>query len=316
MTAVAPDAECPTLLWSAFLDKVMDGDKEMIGFLKRMSGYGLTGLTIEHVLFFLFGDGRNGKGVFINTMSGIMKDYHRVAPISTFVAGYNEQHSTDLAMLRGARLVTASETEDGQRWAEAKIKQMTGGDRISARFMRQDFFEYMPQFKLEIIGNKKPGINAVDEAIRSRIKLVRFSVFIPPEERDKDLGSKLVAEWPGILAWMIAGCVEWQRIGLSPPQAVEDATKEYLEAEDTIQLWLNDACRQGKDLWSSFADLFDCWKTWAETSGEFVGSGKRFSSRLESYGFKPMKKDNQRGFYGLSMYMPESNKEWIWKRDH
>jgi putative DNA primase/helicase len=120
---------------------------------------------------------------------------------------------------------------------------------------------------------------------------------------------------------MIAGCVEWQRIGLSPPQAVKDATKEYLESEDTIQLWLNDACRKGKDLWTNFGTLFDRWKRWAETSGEFIGSGKRFSQRLEAYGFKPMTVDNKRGFQGLSLYVEGKGPgdgdgrqptQWIW----
>ena len=199
MTAVAPDASRPTPLWLKFLERVTDGDAELQEYLARVAGYALTGLTSEHELYFLFGDGRNGKGVFLGTVSDILDEYHRTAPIETFTATNNEQHPTDLAMLRGARLVTATETEVGRRWAESRIKMMTGGDPISARFMRQDFFTYKPHFKLMISGNNKPGLRSVDEAIKARIKLVPFSVFIPPEERDKDLKAKLKAEWPGIL---------------------------------------------------------------------------------------------------------------------
>jgi putative DNA primase/helicase len=123
--------------------------------------------------------------------------------------------------------VTAIETEEGRRWDEAKIKALTGGDRIAARFMRQDFFEYVPAFKLVIAGNHKPSLRSVDESIRRRFNLLPFTVTIPPEERDRDLPEKLKAEWPGILRWMIQGCLEWQRLGLAPPQAVRDATAAY-----------------------------------------------------------------------------------------
>jgi putative DNA primase/helicase len=220
MTAVAPDAGCPTPTWDAFLTCITDGDSDLIGFLKRMAGYALTGSTREHALFFLYGTGANGKSTFINAITAVAGDYHRAAPIETFTASQNERHPTDLAGLRGARLVTSVETEGGRRWAESKIKTLTGGDKIAARFMRQDFFEFTPTFKLVIAGNHKPGLRSVDEAIRRRFHLVPFDVVIPPEQRDKNLGERLRAEWPGILAWMIDGCTEWQNQGLAPPLAV------------------------------------------------------------------------------------------------
>src|SRR5262249_4902153 len=151
----------------------------------RLLGYALTGLTIEHALFFLYGTGANGKSVLMSTVAGILGSYHRTAPIETFTASTSERHPTDLAGLRGARLVTAVETEEGRRWAESKIKALTGGDRIAARFMRQDFFEFTPQFKLVIAGNHKPGLRSVDEAIRRRFNLVPFTVTIPKAERDE-----------------------------------------------------------------------------------------------------------------------------------
>ena len=156
----------------------------------------LTGITREHALFFGHGTGANGKSVFVSTVAGMMGNYHRSAPIETLTASSSDRHPTDLAGLRGARLVTAVETEEGRRWAESKIKALTGGDMIAARFMRQDFFEYTPQFKLMIAGNHKPGLRSVDEAIRRRFHLIPFTVTIPPEERDLELGDKLKGECP------------------------------------------------------------------------------------------------------------------------
>ena len=147
MTAVAPGGSCPMFL--AFLDEVLGGDVELVAYVQRMLGYCLTGVTTEHALFFCYGTGANGKGTLLNTVAHIMGDYHRTAPIETFTASNSERHPTDLAGLVGARLVTVSETEKGRRWAESRIKQLTGGDMVSARFMRQDFFDYMPQFKLD-----------------------------------------------------------------------------------------------------------------------------------------------------------------------
>ena len=145
-TAVAPGGGCPK--FREFLARVTDGDQDLQAFLQRMAGYGLTGSTREHALFFLYGTGANGKSVFLNTLSGAAGDYHVTAPMEAFIASHSDRHPTELAMLRGARLVTAIETEEGRRWAESRIKTLTGGDPISARFMRQDFFEFLPVFKL------------------------------------------------------------------------------------------------------------------------------------------------------------------------
>jgi putative DNA primase/helicase len=302
MTAVVPDAHCPTPLWLKFLKRVTDGDVELQKYLARVAGYALTGLNNEHEMYFLFGDGRNGKGVFLHTIADILDDYHRVAPIETFTATNNEQHPTDLAMLRGARLVIATETEVGRRWAESRIKMLTGGDPISARFMRQDFFTYKPQFKLIISGNNKPGLRSVDEAIKARIKLVPFSVFIPPEERDKDLQEKLKAEWPGILAWMVAGCMQWQRGGLAAPKTVTTATESYLQDEDIVNTWINDQLVKDPARWTPRDILYASWKEWAGSNGEFVLSQRRLYQRLEALHYEQAKggdKKDERGFRGL-----------------
>jgi putative DNA primase/helicase len=195
-------------------------------------------------MFFLYGTGANGKSTFLNAITSAMGDYHRTAPIETFTSSPTDRHPTDLAGLRGARLVTAIETEQGRRWAESRIRTLTGGDPISARFMRQDFFEYMPQFKLVFAGNHKPGLRSVDEAIRRRFNLIPFTVTIPPRERDKKLGDKLQCELPGILAWILEGTAAWRRFGLCPPRVVTEATAAYLEAEDALAAWIEDCCER------------------------------------------------------------------------
>jgi putative DNA primase/helicase len=301
ITGVSPLASCSTPLWISFLNRITKDDAELIGFLQRMAGYALTGLTDEHAMFFCYGTGANGKSTFLNVLTKCAGNYHRTAPIETFTDSNSERHPTDLAGLRGARLVTAVETEEGRRWAESKVKALTGGDTISARFMRQDFFEYRPQFKLVIAGNHKPGLRSVDEAIRRRLNLIPFSVTIPPGERDKDLPAKLDAELPGILNWMIEGCLAWQRIGLAAPAVVTDATKAYLEAEDAMAAWLEECCHRDPQAWEKSSSLFVSWSAWAVKAGEQAGSQKRFSERLEARGIESQRRMNGRGFVGLKL---------------
>jgi putative DNA primase/helicase len=241
ITAVAPSLlDCR--LWKAFLDRIFASDTELIDWVQRVLGYSLTGSTQEHALFFGYGTGSNGKSVFVDTVASILADYHTTAPIETFTTFAGDRHPTELARLHGARLVTAVETEEGRKWAETRIKTLTGGDRIAARFMRQDFFEFKPQFKLLIAGNHKPILRTVDEAIRRRFIMVPFAVTIPVDERDPTLPKRLKAEWPGILQWMIDGCIAWQEQGLAPPAAVIDATLAYLEAQDAFGAWLDESC--------------------------------------------------------------------------
>jgi putative DNA primase/helicase len=297
ITAVGPGGDCP--LWLAFLDRITGGDRALQGFLQRWCGYALTGSTSEHALAFGFGVGANGKSVFTSTITGILADYATTAPIETFTVTSTEQHPTELARLRGARLVVSTETEEGRRWAESKIKMLTGGDKTAARFMRQDFFEYTPQFKLWIVGNHKPGLRSVNEAIRRRFLLVPFNVVIPEAERDKDLTEKLKAEWPGILEWMINGALEWQRVGLAPPPVVNDATAAYLESEDAISLWLEECTVADRNAWESHSALFGSWKTWCERTGEYVGTQRRFLQSLETKaGVEYERRMHARGYRG------------------
>jgi putative DNA primase/helicase len=298
-TAVTPGGECS--LWRAFLACITAGDRSLENFLQRMCGYILTGVTQEHAMFFLYGTGANGKSKFVEAISGALGDYTKVAPIETFIDSKNQNHPTDVAGLQGARLVTAIETEEGRRWAESKVKTLTGGDPVAARFMRQDFFEYIPQFKLVVAGNHRPGLRTVDEAMRRRFNLLPFTVTIPPEERDQELGEKLKSEWAGILQWAIEGCVEWQRKGLNPAAAVIRATQEYFVEEDALARWIEERIEVKDGFFESASGLFKDWKTWAEAAGEFVGTQKRFSVLLEDRGYRKDRKSKARGFSGIAL---------------
>jgi putative DNA primase/helicase len=321
ITSVTPASEPPAQscqLWLEFLHRVTGGNEKLQDFLQRVCGYGLTGLTVEDSLFFLWGLGANGKSVFLRTVAGVLADYHKTASMDMFTVTHNERHPTDLAMLRGARLVTAIETEEGKRWNERKLKALSGGDPISARFMRQDFFEYTPQFKLTVAGNHKPSFRNVDEAIRRRVKLVPFTVTIPEGERDKDFSKKLEPEWPGILRWMIEGCLAWQRDGLKPPAVVTGATDSYLAGQDDLQQFIDDACVVGVNESDTSAHLWDGWTDWAEDNHEFVGTQRRFSDRLADKGYVPALsgKSRTRTFRGIRCTRENAKKQAAEVRKH
>jgi len=288
--------------WRAFLGDVTGGDADLQAYLQRMAGYCLTGATSAHALFFLYGTGANGKSVFVNVLATILGDYATNAPMDTFMEARGDRHPTDLAGLRGARFVASVETEQGRRWNESKVKAITGGDKVSARFMRQDFFEYMPQFKLVIAGNHKPAIRNVDEAMKRRMHLIPFTVTIPPERRDGKLTEKLLAERDGVLAWALAGCLQWQRMGLQPPAIVISATEEYFEAEDALGRWIDERCVRVERAKSLTAELFNDWKIWAEAAGEFVGTQRRFSDLLIARGIEKWRNGmGVRGFQGIGL---------------
>jgi P4 family phage/plasmid primase-like protien len=299
ITSASPQGSCT--VWSEFLATVTGGDVELQSYLQRMAGYCLTGVTTEHALFFLYGTGANGKSVFANTLTTILGDYAAVAAMDMFMTSHGDRHPTDMAGLRGARVVTAIETEQGSRWAESKLKALTGGDKISARFMRQDFFEFTPQFKLLIVGNHKPSIRNVDEAMRRRLHMVPFTITIAPGKRDKTLPERLLAERDGILAWALEGCLEWQRIGLQPPAAVMAATDEYFEAEDAIGRWIDERCDLGNQLTAASIALFADWKLWAENNGEYAGSNKRFAETLTARGIERWRSSQAKGFRGIAL---------------
>jgi putative DNA primase/helicase len=196
-------------------------------------------------------------------------------------------------------MVTAVETDEGRRWDEAKIKYLTGGDKLKARFMRKDLFEFEPQFTPFVHGNKKPRLRSVDEAMRRRLHLVPFEVTIPERERDKKLGEKLKREWPGVLAWMIVGCTEWQRIGLSPPAKVTNATEAYFGSQDTMSQWIEECCTLDKNQKTKRVVLWACWQDWARNAGEYVGNSRDFYEALEKRGLEQTKFAGERQFKGI-----------------
>jgi putative DNA primase/helicase len=303
ITTATPGGDCPQ--WMAFLSDIAGGDVDLQAYLQRMVGYCLTGVTSAHALFFLYGTGANGKSVFANVISTILGDYAATASMDTFVETRGDRHPTDLAGLRGARFVTAIETEQGRRLNESKVKAITGGDKISARFMRQDFFEYTPQFKPVIVGNHKPAIRNIDEAMKRRMHMIPFTVTIPPERRDSRLTEKLLAERDGILAWAVAGCLAWQREGLNPPASVVSATEEYFESEDALGRWLDERCVRAPNAKSLTAELFTDWKQWAEAAGEFIGAQRRFSDLLITRGIEKWRNGmGVRGFQGIGLKYP------------
>lgn len=309
ITAVGPEGECP--IWINFLSEVLPPD--CIEFAQRVIGYCLTGLTQEQALFFLYGTGGNGKGVFLNTLAAVLHDYARTAPMTTFTESNRQEHATELASLQGARLVIAQETEQGKAWAESKLKQLTGGDPISARYMRQDYFEYLPQFKLIIAGNHKPRIKNLDEAMRRRLYLIPFTVTIPNDKRDPGLQEKLKGEYPGILNWALHGCLDYLGDGLRPPQSVQDATAEYFQTFDVLGDWIAECCEVGNDFWEPPKLLYSSWKQYCEQVNETPGQQCSFKERLHAAGY-PWGRDNRRGRFhqGLRLKVNPVDESALW----
>lgn len=289
--AVAP-ANGEPLKWLDFLQRVTEGDDALIDFLHRCAGYWLTGSAREHSLTFLYGTGANGKSVFMRTMGGILgvdsAQYAASCQMTVFTESKMERHSTELARLRGARLVMAEETAGGAKWDQAKIQWLTGEGSVTARFMRQDDFTFRPQFKLLFAGNHKPMLRSVDEAIKRRFHLVPFTVTIPLEERDHGLFDKLREEWPQILAWMIDGCAKWQKYTLSPPDRVREATDTYLETEDALGQWIEECCERIDGASESTA-LWENYARWCEKNGEHRWSRRTWANALVERGFTPKK---------------------------
>jgi putative DNA primase/helicase len=238
-------------------------------------------------LVFIYGTGGNGKSAFVKVLTEIISGYAKVAAMDTFVATRNQRHLTELAMLKGARLVTASETEQNQRWSESRINQLTGNDSITANFMRQDHFTYVPQFKLLLIGNHMPKLGSVNEAARRRFNIVPF-VHKPPVP-DQALEVKLREEYPAILRWMIEGCLDWQANGLLRPEIVTATTSEYFEEQDLLGQWIQAKCECGPGKKASASALYESFKEFAQANGEDWGSMTSFGSMLSQHGFEKKK---------------------------
>jgi putative DNA primase/helicase len=301
--AAAPrieDGGKPPDLWLSFLDRVFNKNDDLIAFVQRLLGYCLTGDSSEHIFALLFGTGRNGKGVFCRTAINILGDYANTSPIEMFLESKQDRHPTELARLHKVRLTVAQETPKGRAWDEAKIKNMTGGDPLPARFMRQDFFDFCPTHKLIIAGNYKPKLRMVDEAIRARLRLVPFIVTIPKEERDPKFTEKLKPEYPAILRWMIDGCIDWQANGLADPDAVREASNDYFHSQDSVAHWIDDRTERRTLAFTLTADLFADWESWcAERDVDEVGTKTAFTKALQERGLTYKKGEKGGGFKEL-----------------
>lgn len=290
--------------WLAFLNEIFAGDEEVVAFMQRLAGYALTGKTTEHKLFFLYGTGRNGKSVFMDTLMKIWGDYARKAAAKTFLNTTGEKHDTGLADLRGRRLVIGSELPKGKTWDEALIKDLTGGDRQAARVMRGDYFEFDPQLTLMIAGNSKPSFRAVDVAIRSRVVLVPFTVTIPDDRQDRNLAEKLQAEGPAILRWAVDGALEWQRMGgLAVPKSIADASAAYMDSEDILGQFLADEAEIASDGFEAMSDVYTRYEGWSTSQG-FSHRWSKLKLKEELVarpGLSEHRRNNARGVAGMRL---------------
>jgi P4 family phage/plasmid primase-like protien len=294
-----PAARCP--LWLAFLSRVMGGSQEMIDFLRRAVGYTLTGDVGEQCLFFMHGMGKNGKTVFSETLRNLFGEYGQKAPTDMLMVRYGNAPTNDMARLPGARFVIAAEVEEGGRLAEGKVKDLTGNDAITARFLHQEFFEFDPTHKLWMYGNHKPEIRGTDDGIWRRIHLIPFMVTITKEERDPQLIKKLKAELPGILAWAVQGCLEWQLTGLQVPELVEKATNSYRAESDTIAEFIRDKCVVDGRAKIKAGELHLEYMKWCELNNERYLKRPKFGRTLRERGFKSDDSSNYTEWLGIGL---------------
>ena len=273
-------ATCPR--FERFVDDIFEGDAELISFVRRAIGYSLTGSTAEQCMFIMIGDGANGKSTFINVVNHLLGTYGTTAAAQTLVAQGGTSIGDDLVDLAGARLITVSETEEGQSLAEAKIKQMTGGDTLKGRPLYGSYVEFKIIGKLWLATNSLPHINNSDHGIWRRIMAIPFNRTFSAAEQDKALQSKLLAELAGILNWAIQGCLEWQQEGLNPPNVVTEQVAEYRTSMDSISQFLKDECELGIDFSYSASQFYSAYRNWCLAVGKKPKNQTTFKRALEA----------------------------------
>jgi putative DNA primase/helicase len=295
-----PAATCPT--WERFLATVTAGDTELVEFLQSAIGYTLTGSNREQCLFFLHGSGCNGKGVFSETIKRLVGDYGQTAPESLFTKDRNQSATNDVARLAGCRMAIAAELEEGAAFAESRIKALTGSDTITARFLHQEFFDFAPTHHFWISGNHKPTVKGSDLGIWRRIRLIPFTVRIADADKDLSLADKLAGELPGILNWSLAGCLRWQRDGLSTPQCVAKATEEYRMEEDVIGQFLDECTTDDRDSRTLMSTLYEAYQAWATKAGmKHPLTVKSLNRKLDDRGMQRLKSGDGRFWLGITV---------------
>jgi putative DNA primase/helicase len=299
-------AECP--LWLKFLDRVLASDQSLIRYVQKAVGCSLTGDIGEQCFHFLHGGGCNGKSTFIEVIQALLGEYARRAPQTLFSVSPNgREPQNEVARLAGARMVIGSEVEEGSRLAESRIKDLTGGDVLTGRFLYAEPFEFHPTFKLWMFGNHTPHVNGTDYGIWRRIRLLPFSVQIPEAERDPCLLGKLLLELPGILNWAIEGCLAWQRERLKPPAIVQGAVANYREAEDVLGDFLSDMTRSDADGRVSRTALYQLYQDWCQREGiRHSMSSKKFAKYIRERGIAETKTTGQRFWIGISASVDEN----------
>ncbi len=299
-TAYEPDAKCPR--FRQFLREIFGEAKEMISFLQRFAGYTLTGSTAEQCFLFLQGSGSNGKSTLIQTLQQMLGDYARSTPTETLLAKHMASStSNDLARLKGARMVAAIESNANRQLDEALIKQITGSDRIAARFLYAEFFEYTPEFKLWFVANDPPRLRSTDDALWRRILVLPFDVAIPKNQVDPDLPAALLAELPGIFAWAVRGCLRWQQRGLEPPERVLAATLRYRKEVDHVRRFLRECVASDVGAVTRSNIIYERYERWCAESGERNISMQALGRRLVEAGFTPTRTNAHRGWRGLRL---------------
>lgn len=271
--------DCPT--WIDFLNQTFGNDQSMIDYIQKAIGYSATGSTAEQVMFILYGSGRNGKSVFMNTLAYILGSYAKTMSANSIMVRQNGGASSDIARLEGSRLVISSEVNEGMRLDESLVKSLTGGDKITARFLYGNDFEFTPQFKIWLATNHVPTIRGTDDGIWRRLMLIPFEYQVSEEQVDKNLNSKLISESMGILNWIIDGAIKWQKEGLNPPDKVKIASQEYRDEMDVITMFVRDNCTVGEGLKAKGSELYMQYKKWATENNQYAMSNNKFGKEME-----------------------------------
>lgn len=270
---------CPR--WLKFLDEIFNGDKDLIHYVQKAVGYSLTGKTSEQCAFFLFGTGNNGKSTFLDVVRDIAGEYAmNIQPETIMIRTATAAANSDIARLKGARLVTSVEPNEGVRINEGLLKQLTGEDTVTARKLYGNEFEFKPEFKLWMATNHKPIIRGTDTGIWRRIHMIPFTVSIPEEKKDKQLKDKLEREYPDILRWAVEGCLLWQREGLEMPRAVRDMCKEYRREMDVISAFIDDRCEVAEKSFAKASQLYAAYVAWCDENNEHKFSNTKFGVEM------------------------------------